>query len=110
MTKFCPCCGFDLVVDKRVVRGALLFDPRGRVVFHGNRLKLSPAIHILLGTLLKANGEFVTTATLKERVDSDVDGNTIQVYVCRLRKLLSRIEPGVQHIETAKGRGYRWAA
>lgn len=62
---------------------------------------------IILETLLQARGSIVSKSRLEDRLysfDAEVESNTIEVYVSRLRKKLGR-----NSVETLRGLGYRIA-
>jgi len=69
------------------------------------RIDLSQREWAIFEALLQRPGSIITKAQLEERLyafDSDVESNTIEVYVSRLRKKLGR-----DSIETLRGLGYR---
>lgn len=106
-TALCPNCGVDLARDEPITRGAIAFDPRGEVRWHGEPVQLSPAERSVLGTLLKAGGRFIGAEVVCERIgyDGDDQRNMVSVYVHRLRRKLA-----FEAIETQHGVGWRWAA
>ena len=62
----------------------------------------------LLEALLSRPGQIFSKAQLEEKLyafDAEVESNTIEVHVSRLRKKL-----GAQVIETERGLGYRLGA
>lgn len=93
------------------VRGEseLVLDPvRLTVSSQGRTLSLSPTEFALLETMISANGETVSREELKNAIckTSNCDGNTLEVYVCRLRK---KIEDtlGQRMIRTVHKKGYK---
>jgi DNA-binding response OmpR family regulator len=106
MTAVCPCCGFDLALDEPVITGAMQFDPRGDVLWRGEKLNLTSSERIILGTLLKESPRHVSEAVLHERIDYEGDSHIAHVMICRLRKKLGDPNP----IENDQGLGWRWAA
>jgi DNA-binding response OmpR family regulator len=108
MTAHCPSCGYNLVPEKVVELGAMRFDPRGDACFHGEKLRLSPSEHILLGTLLASAGKFVSVDVLMNRLGSEGENKVVDVYITRLRKKLRAIDPGARHIEANYGCSRRW--
>lgn len=87
--------GFHVDLAGRTVRG-----PEG-VVDLGRRE------WIILETLIQARGTVVSKSRLEDRFysfDAEVESNTIEVYVSRLRKKLGRAS-----VETLRGLGYRIA-
>jgi two-component system OmpR family response regulator len=70
-------------------------------------IDLSQREWIILETLLHNRGSVVAKARLEDRLysfDAEVESNTIEVYVSRLRKKLGR-----DSVETLRGLGYRMA-
>ncbi|WP_312526474.1 response regulator transcription factor [Paracoccus sp. (in: a-proteobacteria)] len=69
------------------------------------RIDLSPREWAILEAFLQNPGIIMTKSRLEERLyafDAEVESNTIEVYVSRLRKKLGR-----DSIETLRGLGYR---
>lgn len=87
--------GFAVDLAQRRVDG-----PDGQV-------DLSQREWIILETLLQNRGSIVAKSRLEDRLysfDAEVESNTIEVYVSRLRKKLGR-----DSVETLRGLGYRVA-
>ena len=106
---FCPSCGYDLAKDEVIERGALRLDPRGEITWHGAPVMLTPAEHLLLSTLVKAQGRPVRRDVLLERTGADCASNVADVQLHRIRGKFA----GTGHpapIETVRGHGWRWAA
>ena len=86
--------------------GPLEIDVASRSIFGpGGRIDLSRREWAIFEALLQRPGSIVTKPQLEERLyalDSEVESNTIEVYVSRLRKKLGR-----DAIETLRGLGYR---
>lgn len=86
--------------------GALEIDLASRSIFSPDgRIDLSQREWVIFETLLQRPGSIVTKVQLEERLydfDSEVESNTIEVFVSRLRKKLGR-----DCIETLRGLGYR---
>jgi two-component system response regulator QseB len=85
----------------------LEMDPASRrVVFQGSEITdLTAKEFAILELLLRNRGQFVTKNRLLEGSnswDEEVESNTVEVYVSRLRKRL-----GHERIETLRGVGYR---
>ncbi|MGE4011763.1 MAG: response regulator transcription factor, partial [Alphaproteobacteria bacterium] len=79
----------------------------GRVTVNGNPVKLTAQEFKLLAYMMHHQGKVVTRTELTEHIydqDFDLDSNTIEVFVGRLRKKL-----GVPVIHTQRGLGYRLA-
>jgi len=76
----------------------------------GEVLDLTSYEYKVLEYMLHHQNEVVSKTTLTEHIyhqDYDRDSNVIEVFVGRLRKKLSAIEPETKYIETLRGRGYR---
>lgn len=86
--------------------GPLEIDLASRGIYGpGGRVDLSQREWAIFEALLQRPGSIVTKGQLEERLydfDSEVESNTIEVYVSRLRKKLGR-----DCIETLRGLGYR---
>ena len=87
--------------------GNLSFDSNGRqFTLNGTGLSLTPREHAVLETLLKRAGKPVPKGTLAETVfgfGDDVNPNSIEIYVHRVRKKLEGSDVG---IATLRGLGY----
>lgn len=93
----------------RVVCGPLVFDAQlGTFELDGLPLKLTAFEWRVLSQLMLRREVVVERADLMERVyegDADVDSNSIEVIIGRLRRKI-----GAAMIETVRGRGYRLTA
>jgi len=95
--------------DARVTCGPLTFDAQlGVFELHGLPVKLTALEWRVLSTLMLRKEVVIERSELNERVyegDAEVDSNSIEVIVGRLRKKI-----GATMIETVRGRGYRLTA
>lgn len=93
----------------RLVCGALVFDAQlGTFELDGLPLKLTALEWRVLSCLMLRKEMIVDRRELTERVydgDAEVNSNSIEVIVARLRKKL-----GADRIETVRGRGYMLTA
>ncbi|MES3083923.1 response regulator transcription factor [Sphingomonas faeni] len=93
----------------RVICGQLTFDAQlGTFELNGLPLKLTAFEWRVLSALILRREVVIERADLIERVyegDADVDSNSIEVIIGRLRRKI-----GAQMIETVRGRGYRITA
>lgn len=93
----------------RIMCGPLAFDAQlGTFELDGLPLKLTAFEWRVLSALMLRREAVIERAELIERVyegDADVDSNSIEVIVGRLRKKI-----GAPLIETVRGRGYRLTA
>ncbi len=89
--------------------GGLLLDLRAsRLTVNGEPVKLTAQEFRLFSHMMRNQGRVVSRTELTEHLydqDFDLDSNTIEVFVGRLRKKIGR-----DHIETVRGLGYRLAA
>nr|WP_237457435.1 response regulator transcription factor [Pseudomaricurvus sp. HS19] len=91
-----------------LISGELELDPAARVVtFRGETIAdLTLKEFSILETLLRNRGRFITKAQLLDSSNNwqeEVESNTIEVYISRLRKRFGR-----DAIETLRGVGYRF--
>lgn len=93
----------------RIVCGPLTFDAQlGTFELDGLPLKLTAFEWRVLSALMLRREVIIERADLIERVyegDADVDSNSIEVIIGRLRRKI-----GAAMIETSRGRGYRITA
>ena len=93
----------------RIACGPLVFDAQlGTFDYDGLPLKLTALEWRVLSCLILRKEIVVDRRELIERVydgDADVDSNSIEVIVARLRRKI-----GAEHIETIRGRGYMLTA
>ncbi len=72
---------------------------------HGRPIALTAREWVLLEALLHRPGQLLSKAQLEEKLysfDTEIESNTIEVHISRLRKKLGR-----DTIETVRGLGYR---
>lgn len=91
-----------------IERGTLSIDTRAsRVTLDGNPVKLTGQEYRLLAYMAHNLGKVMSRTELTEHLydqDFDLDSNTIEVFIGRLRRKL-----GADVIETVRGLGYRMA-
>ena len=89
-----------------VTQGALCIDLAARRIHRdGKPVQLTAREWALFGAFLSRPGQLLSKAQLEEKLyafNAEVESNTIEVHVSRLRKKL-----GAQVIETERGLGYR---
>ncbi len=95
--------------NPQITLGDLAIDLAARTVRRaGHTVALTAREWVLLEALLQRPGQLLSKAQLEERLysfESEVESNTIEVHVSRLRKKLGR-----DRIETVRGMGYRTGA
>ena len=94
--------------NPRIKLGELSVDIAARSLTRaGNPVPLTAREWVLLEAFLQKPGQLLSKAVLEERLysfDSEVESNTIEVHISRLRKKL-----GADLIVTERGLGYRLA-
>src|SRR5450631_204068 len=92
--------------EPRIVCGPLTFDAQtGVFELNGLPLRLTALEWRVLACLTLRHGVVIERSELNEKVyegDADVDSNSLEVIVARLRRKI-----GHEMIETVRGRGYR---
>ena len=92
-----------------IVHGALQVDLTARSVYRDGRpVQLTAREWVLFEAFLSRPGQLLPQAQLEEKLyafDTEIESNTIEVHVSRLRKKL-----GAGVIETERGLGYRLGA
>jgi two-component system response regulator PhoP len=76
----------------------------------GHKAKLSPGEARLLAYLLRHANTTLSRAEIFEFVHGrplETDDKSVDVYIHRLRKVLSTLEPDWQHIKNERGKGFR---
>lgn len=102
----CIHCGGDLTLDKPVKIGDLDYDPRGDIHWHGEKINLTAAERIVLGTLVKDAGRCISYSMIDERIGHEGNSNVPTAMISNIRSKMSRRAP--PPIETIRGVGYRW--
>lgn len=92
--------------NPQIELGPLRIDQAARsVTGPGGPISLTQREWVIFETFLQRPGQLIPKSQLEERLysfDAEVESNTIEVYVSRLRKKL-----GARMIETQRGLGYR---
>lgn len=124
MAKICLNCGADWEDQQPISYGGCTFDPFGVVTYNGKEVRLNRQQRIIVGTILKGEGQFVHMEVLKnavwgEETASLKRSNNIHVVLNKIRKKFmevdptfdridSDIRPGGWHSHGQQSRGYRW--
>ena len=101
--------------SEEIIRsGNILIEPlKYKVYKNGANIDLTAIEYKLLLILIKNKGNAIERVTLLEKlwdVDGNfVDGNSLTVYIKRLREKIEDDIKNPQYIETVRGIGYRWA-
>ena len=100
--------------EEIIKTGNILIEPlKYKVYKNGLNIDLTAIEYKLLLILIKNKGNAIERVTLLEKlwdVDGNfVDGNSLTVYIKRLREKIEDDIKNPQYIETVRGIGYRWA-
>ena len=100
--------------EEIIKSGSILIEPlKYKVYKNGVNIDLTAIEYKLLLILIKNKGNAIERVTLLEKlwdVDGNfVDGNSLTVYIKRLREKIEDDIKNPQYIETVRGIGYRWA-
>lgn len=105
----CPHCGYDLRRAESVSVGAACYGVLDGFTFDQRPISLTPSERILVESLLRANGRWVTRESLLGRTDC-ADDFCLSSIVKRIRLKFDRAGTPRELIRTAYGLGYRWNA
>lgn len=95
--------------EEIIKTGNILIEPlKYKVYKNGLNIDLTAIEYKLLLILIKNKGNAIERVTLLEKL-WDVDGNSLTVYIKRLREKIEDDIKNPQYIETVRGIGYRWA-
>ena len=99
----------DIVKNSYIQFATTIFDPlKGEVKFEGETIQLSAKESQLLELLMKNKNQVMTRELILDRVwgmESEVDVNSIELYVYYLRKKLKNNKCNIS-IKTIRGVGY----
>jgi DNA-binding response OmpR family regulator len=118
MTYVCLHCGVDLTDNSPIKIDDLYVDVYGPVIYKGKVVLLSMYEKRILHFIAKAGGQYVSTEAIKNKLYGEdraemMDSNTVNVFMCRMRKRFREVDPSFDKIDTQKGRnhcfsGTRW--
>jgi DNA-binding response OmpR family regulator len=103
---YCPTCG-----QPRERRGmsfessGLRLEADGVLIFGDHRRRIVPGLARFLRAVMEKGGK-ATHEFLILRVSAETESNIVQVYVCRIRKLLKEFTGGAVELRTIWGWGY----
>jgi DNA-binding response OmpR family regulator len=103
----CPSCGHNLEVERAVAIGRLSYDPRGFTWWNDAFVRLTPAMHLIVGTLIHARGALVPGHILAERIGYEGDGNVVDVFLTKIRRGFREAGAPANLFENVRGRGHR---
>jgi DNA-binding response OmpR family regulator len=85
----CPGCGRDLIPDQPIIINDFsMLSAMSPLYFKGNPIKLTFSERTIVWSMMKAFPQPVTHEVLLNRLDSEAEGNVIDVYASRIRKKL----------------------
>lgn len=100
--------------NSEIIEGDLRIELLKAKVYKKNEeIVLTPAEYRLLLILMKNKGNVLERGVLLEKLwdveGNFVDGNTLNVYIKRLREKIEDNPKEPKYIETVRGIGYRWS-
>lgn len=88
----CPGCGRNLVADQPIILNDFsMLSDMSPLYYRGTRIKLTGSERTLVWTLMKAFPHTVSHDAIINRLDSEAEGNIIDVYASRIRVKLRAI-------------------
>jgi DNA-binding response OmpR family regulator len=88
----CPHCGFDIALDQPVVLNEFsMLSSMSPLYWNGQAIKLTGSERTLVWALMKAFPQPVSHDALINRLDSEAEGNVIDVYASRVRAKLRQV-------------------
>ncbi|OPD23674.1 transcriptional regulator [Clostridium botulinum] len=100
--------------SNKIISKDIIIEPLKAKVFKGEEeILLTAGEYKLLLILLENKGNVLSRNILLEKIwdvdGSFVDGNTLNVYIKRLREKIEKDPKKPEYIETVRGIGYRWS-
>lgn len=100
--------------NSEIIEGDLRIEfLKAKVYKKNEEIVLTPAEYRLLLILIKNKGNVLERGVLLEKLwdveGNFVDGNTLNVYIKRLREKIEDNPKEPKYIETVRGIGYRWS-
>ncbi|MBN3376761.1 DNA-binding response regulator, partial [Clostridium botulinum] len=104
----------DNIKNNKIISKDIIIEPLKAKVFKGEEeILLTAGEYKLLLILVENKGNVLSRNVLLERIwdvdGSFVDGNTLNVYIKRLREKIEKDPKKPEYIETVRGIGYRWS-
>ncbi|MHB9926006.1 response regulator transcription factor [Clostridium botulinum] len=104
----------DNIKNNKIISKDIIIEPLKAKVFKGEEeILLTAGEYKLLLILLENKGNVLSRNILLEKIwdvdGSFVDGNTLNVYIKRLREKIEKDPKKPEYIETVRGIGYRWS-
>jgi DNA-binding response OmpR family regulator len=90
--RLCPHCGYDLVRDAPILLNDFsMLSSMSPLCYLGQPIKLTPAERNVAWTIFKSYPRAVTIDVILDRLESEAEGNVIDVYLSRIRTKLREI-------------------
>lgn len=87
--KMCPGCGRDLIPDQPVILNRFsMLSSCSPLYFDGKPIHLTASERTVAWAMMKAFPQPVTHEAILNRLDSEAEGNVIDVYCSRIRSKL----------------------
>lgn len=104
----------DDIRNNKIISKDIIIEPLKAKVFKGEEeILLTAGEYKLLLILVENKGNVLSRNVLLEKIwdvdGSFVDGNTLNVYIKRLREKIEEDPKKPEYIETVRGIGYRWS-
>nr|WP_205607314.1 response regulator transcription factor [Clostridium sporogenes] len=104
----------DNIKNNKIISKDIIIEPLKAKVFKGEEeILLTAGEYKLLLILVENKGNVLSRNVLLEKIwdvdGSFVDGNTLNVYIKRLREKIEKDPKKPEYIETVRGIGYRWS-
>lgn len=96
-----------MVADREVRVDGFHYIPDFGIFHKGRKLRLTNSQVRVFAALISSPGRVLTKEGIVSFLDTEADTKIIDVYVCRIRKVLLA-ELNVEAIHTVWGRGYLW--
>lgn len=102
--KFCPECGHDLVADQPIILNDFsMLSELSPLCYRGRPVKIGASARRVCWMLMRAYPRPVRIETILMKLESDAEGNVVDVYLSRLRHALRDIEAPIP-FETIRAR------
>ena len=108
----CPSCGYDLVRDSHIIINEFsMLSPGGDLYYRGERVQITAAERMIIWSIMKAYPKPITHGSILNRLDSEAEGNVVDVHLTRIRNALRKMGAPIpfEPIRTnGQGRAHIW--
>ena len=105
----CTCCGHNMASERPIVAGRFSYSPARGFMLDGERMKMVPACHAMIGAIMAAGGEVMRSDALANRQNEESHDRRrlVNVYTMWLRKAFAaaQVDPPFERVW---GVGLRW--